>query len=234
MKPIKDVKGLVEQTQYSLDDLVDIVAILRGEGGCPWDMEQTHASIRDNLIEETYEVVEGIDNRDSELMREELGDLLFQIVFHAQIECEAGCFQMDDVITDISKKMIHRHPHVFGTVEVSGTSEVLTNWENIKTEEKQRNTLADKLRAIPPMLPALMRAQKVAKKCGKYDKIDRAELCVRMREALDALEKGTDTEAALGELLMNASAYAHKSELSAEEALTRKTDRLIEEIANTQ
>lgn len=234
MKRIEDVKRLVGQTQYSLDDLVDIVAILRGEGGCPWDMEQTHASIRNNLIEETYEVVEGIDNRDSDLMREELGDLLFQIIFHAQIEREAGCFQIDDVITDISKKMIHRHPHVFGTVEVSGTSEVLSNWENIKTEEKQRNTLVDKLRAIPPMLPALMRAQKVAKKCGRYDEIDRAELCARMKGALDALESGTDTEAALGTLLMNAAAYAHKSDVSAEEALTRETDRLIEDIANAQ
>ena len=231
MKPIKDVKRLVGQTQYSLDDLVDIVAILRGEGGCPWDMEQTHASIRNNLIEETYEVVEGIDYKDSELLREELGDLLFQIVFHAQIEHEVGCFQMDDIITDISKKMIHRHPHVFGTVEVSGTSEVLSNWENIKTEEKQRNTLVDKL---PPMLPALMRAQKVAKKCGRYDEINRAELCVRMREALDALESGENAEDALGDLLMNASAYAHKSELSAEEALTRKTDQLIDDIADAQ
>ncbi|MBQ1981659.1 MAG: MazG family protein, partial [Clostridia bacterium] len=157
-----NVRYLLEKNApYTFDDLVTVVELLRSEGGCPWDMEQTHKSIRNDFIEETYEVIEAIDTEDPVLLREELGDVLLQVVFHARIEQENDVFGMAEVSNDICAKLIHRHPHVFGTVEVENSAEVLKNWEAIKGEEKQRVTVTDKLRAIPPMYPALMRAQKV-------------------------------------------------------------------------
>ena len=124
--------------EYTYEDLLLVVELLRGEGGCPWDMEQTHTSIRNDFIEETYEVIEAIDTANPTLLREELGDVLLQVVFHARIEEEAGSFSMSEVANDICAKLIHRHPHVFGEVTVSGTGEVLSNWDKIKSEEKQR------------------------------------------------------------------------------------------------
>ena len=170
MKPLtkteRDAKvaALVsKETPYTYEDLITVVELLRSEGGCPWDMEQTHKSIRNDFIEETYEVIEAIDTEDPALLREELGDVLLQVVFHARIEEEQDVFGMPEVANDICAKLIHRHPHVFGTVEVENSAEVLRNWEAIKGEEKQRITMTDKLRAIPPMYPALMRAQKVCR-----------------------------------------------------------------------
>ena len=233
MKQTETIKRLTEQSTYNLQDLQDIVAILRGEGGCPWDREQTHESIRNDLIEETYEVVEAIDTQNATLLREELGDLLFQILFHAQIEAEEGRFVLNDVISDISAKMIHRHPHVFGTVVVENTGEVLSNWEMIKTKEKQRNTLTDKLRAIPPMLPALMRAQKVAKKSGAYDGTTAEDLVERMKAQIDEMQEKDDPsekKQALGNLLLTAAAFAQKSGIPAEEALFEATNSLIDSL----
>ena len=233
MKQTETIKRLTEQSTYNLQDLQDIVAILRGEGGCPWDREQTHESIRNDLIEETYEVVEAIDTQNATLLREELGDLLFQILFHAQIEAEEGRFVLNDVISDISAKMIHRHPHVFGTVVVENTGEVLSNWEMIKTKEKQRNTLTDKLRAIPPMLPALMRAQKVAKKSGAYDGTTAEDLIERMKAQIDEMQEKDDPskkKQELGNLLLTAAAFAQKSGIPAEEALFEATNSLIDSL----
>ena len=233
MKQTETIKRLTEQSTYNLQDLQDIVAILRGEGGCPWDREQTHESIRNDLIEETYEVVEAIDTQNATLLREELGDLLFQILFHAQIEAEEGRFVLNDVISDISAKMIHRHPHVFGTVVVENTGEVLSNWEMIKTKEKQRNTLTDKLRAIPPMLPALMRAQKVAKKSGAYDGTTAEDFIERMKAQIDEMQEKDDPsekKQALGNLLLTAAAFAQKSGIPAEEALFEATNSLIDSL----
>ena len=130
----EEILSLMKKTHYDFEDLVSITRILRSEEGCPWDREQDHHSTRVCLIEETYEVAEAIDNEDPALLREELGDLLFQILFHAQIEDEKGVFDVTDVVDDISKKMVHRHPHVFGNVQVENSGEVLKNWENIKTE----------------------------------------------------------------------------------------------------
>ena len=143
------VRYLLEKnTAYTFDDLVTVVELLRSEGGCPWDMEQTHKSIRNDFIEETYEVIEAIDTQDPVLLREELGDVLLQVVFHARIEQEQDVFGMEEVSNDICAKLIHRHPHVFGTVEVENSAEVLKNWEAIKGEEKQRVTMTDKLRQV--------------------------------------------------------------------------------------
>ena len=225
------IAALPQKSHYSYADFIDIVEILRSEQGCPWDREQNHQSIRKGLIEETYEVVEAIDNADPVLLREELGDLLLQIVFHAQIEREEGRFEMDDVINDISKKMIHRHPHVFGDVHVKNSSEVLDNWEVIKTEEKQRNTLADKLRAIPPMMPALMRAAKVGKKAGISDGQAPADILAAieadLQKAKSALTAGNlDAETAVGSLLLQMTSLSRALDVEPEYALTRQTEAL--------
>ena len=162
--PVKDKEALVREEEHDFSSLVSLTAALREPGGCPWDREQTHKSVRGCLIEETYEVVEGIDRDDKALMCEELGDLLFQVLFHARIEEEQGNFDIGDVIDGITRKMINRHPHVFGNVKVSDTGEVLDNWDAIKKEEKSLESEADQLRRVPPYLPALMRAQKIQKK----------------------------------------------------------------------
>lgn len=231
-----EIATLLQKEHYGFDDLSAIMRILRSEGGCPWDREQDHHSIRSALIEETYEVVEAIDNEDPALLREELGDLLFQIFFHAQIETEENRFGVDEVVDDISKKMIHRHPHVFGEVEVENSSEVLKNWENIKTEEKQRNTLVDKLRAIPPMMPALMRASKVCKKAGRSQgmeltaRLDVMEAQIKaLKSALPSSESALHT--AIGELLINVADLSGTLGVDAEHALSSATDRLIDQIA---
>ncbi|MGN1346666.1 MAG: MazG family protein [Eubacteriales bacterium] len=170
--------------------------VLRSEVGCPWDREQTHGSIRADLIEETYEVIEAIDNCDSKLLREELGDVMFQVLFHSRIEEEAGRFTVDDVIHDICAKMIHRHPHVFGTVEVENTGEVLDNWDKIKKEEKSRTTTRAAMQAVPKQLPTLMRVQKVAKKVrkGGHDFGSDADLTEKLCSLTAALTSTSDDE----------------------------------------
>ena len=165
----RNVKNVSVQGKYTVDDLRLIMKELRSEHGCPWDREQDHKSIRRDFIEETYEVIEAIDTEDPVLLREELGDVLLQVVFHTEIEKENGVFDIKDVANDICVKLIHRHPHVFGDVIAETSDKVLQNWEVIKSEEKERITITDKLRSIPPMLPALMRAEKVGKKASCFD-----------------------------------------------------------------
>ncbi len=166
-----DKEKLATESRHDFHSLEVLTKVLREPGGCPWDREQDHHSIRNDMIEECYEVVEAIDTDNPALLREELGDVLFQVLFHAQIEKEKGAFTIDDVIQDICAKMIHRHPHVFGDVQADTSAKVLDNWEVIKKEEKSRKTTKESMEAIPPMLPALMRAQKTASKAIKdgYD-----------------------------------------------------------------
>lgn len=152
---------------YDVNDFKKIIALLRSPGGCPWDIEQTHQSIRRNLLEEAYEVCEAIDQEDPAHLREELGDLLMQVIFHAQMEEEAGRFDLDDVADAACKKLILRHPHVFGQVEVSGSDEVLKNWDDIKRAEKEQRTTAKAMEDVAVSLPALWRAEKVQKKAKK-------------------------------------------------------------------
>ncbi len=153
--------------KYNIDDLLEIMAMLRSENGCPWDKVQTHESIRTDLIEETYEVCEGIDKNSPEMLREELGDLLLQIVFHSQIEREAGTFTFDDVCNDICQKLVYRHPHVFGEVKVNGTDDVLKNWDQLKKESKQQETYTETLESVPKNFPALLRAEKIWKRISR-------------------------------------------------------------------
>lgn len=153
--------------KYELDDLIEIMKLLRSEKGCPWDREQTHESLKKYLIEETYEVLEALDTGDPEKVSDELGDLLLQIVFHAQIASEEGHFDMGDVITKVSKKMILRHTHVFGSDKAETADEVVDNWEAIKRKEKGMATHTDVLRDVPAHLPALMRSYKVQQKAAQ-------------------------------------------------------------------
>ena len=228
------VEYLLNKNNYDFEDLILVVKLLRSEGGCPWDMEQTHKSIRKDFIEETYEVIEAIDTDDPVLLREELGDVLLQVTFHAQIETEEGRFDIHDVANDICAKLIHRHPHVFGEVKVENSAEVLVNWDKIKGEEKQRITLTDKLRAIPPMLPALMRAQKVGKKASFFDfETDEAvfdKLYEEIEEVRAAMKSGDQSaiNEEIGDLLLTVTSLARKAKSDSEEALTNATNKFID------
>ena len=230
------ISYLLEKEKYDFEDLRAVMKILRSENGCPWDREQDHHSIRSNLIEETYEVVEAIDTENAELLREELGDLLFQIMFHSELEDEAGRFDVYDVTDEVCKKMITRHPHVFGTVEADTTAQVLKNWDAIKTEEKQRLSLGDKLRAIPPMLPSLMRAAKVNKKAKISEETSLQELRQRLVEQAEKLplegENAEAQSAKMGEILLTVTQLCEKMQVDAEESLQHTTDDLIEKIAS--
>lgn len=234
----EEISELMKKSTYTFDDLVTVTRILRSEEGCPWDREQDHHSVRSSMIEETYEVVEAIDTDDPVLLREELGDALFQVLFHAQIETEAERFGIGEVVDDVCKKMIHRHPHVFGNVSADTSDEVLKNWETIKTEEKQRNTLADKLRAVPPMLPALMRAFKVGKKAGRCEGVGADGLIFALESQLTSMKKnvgkdGFDAARQVGALLMRTVDLARALGVDAELALTQETDRFISAVENT-
>ncbi len=158
---MKTIENLKTEEVHDFESLVSIMDILRSDGGCPWDREQTHKSIRKCLIEEAYEVLEAIDGDNSELLREELGDLMFQVMFHSRIEKENGRFDVYDVIHDVCSKMIYRHPHVFGTVDAETSEAVSQNWEELKKKEKQYKGVSESLRRVPPSLSAVLKAQKV-------------------------------------------------------------------------
>lgn len=230
----KKVDYLLNCERYGFDELVLVMELLRGEGGCPWDIEQTHKSIRKDFIEETYEVIEAIDTEDPVLLREELGDVLLQVAFHSQIEREEGRFDIYDVTNDICAKLIHRHPHVFGEVKVRNSDDVLVNWDKIKGEEKHRENLTDKLRAIPPMLPALMRAQKVGKKASFFDfeTVDAVfdKLYEEIEEVREAMKNGRDEQISeeIGDLLLTVTSLARKAKVDSEEALSHATDKFID------
>ncbi len=227
------IRSLLEKERYGFEDLVTVVEVLRSDIGCPWDREQTHKSIRKDLIEETYEVIEAIDTEDPELLREELGDVMLQVVFHARIETEENRFDINDVANDICVKLIHRHPHVFGDVVAETSDKVLSNWEKIKSDEKERRTVTDKLRAIPPMLPALMRAEKVGKKAACFDFADADQVMEKVREELcevsEAIEAGvkSDIEEEMGDLLLSITSLCRKLGIEPDVALNKATDKFI-------
>ena len=218
---------------YGVKDLEEIVRILRAPGGCPWDAEQTHQSIRRNLLEEAYEAVEAIDEGSPEHLEEELGDVLLQVVMHARMEQEAGRFDLDGVADGICKKLIYRHPHVFGDVAVSGTGEVLSNWEALKRKEKGQATNTDALEAVARALPALWRAEKVQKKARKagFDWPDVSGALDKLSEELEELKtaaaEGTNVEEELGDLLFSAVNAARFLKVDPEDALNGATDKFI-------
>ena len=216
---------------YTCADLVEIVKLLRAPGGCPWDREQTHASIRRDLLEEAYEVAEAIDQESPEHLKEELGDLLLQVVFHAVLSQEEGQFDLDDVADGVCRKLIYRHPHVFGDVSVSSTGEVLQNWEELKKKEKRQSSQADAADAVARSLPALWRAEKVQKKAAKvgFDWPDVSgaldKVAEETAELKAAMEGDGDPGDEFGDLLFAAVNVGRFLKLDPEKSLTAATDK---------
>ena len=225
---------------YDVRDLEEIVRILRAPGGCPWDAEQTHESIRRNFLEEAYEAVEAIDEQNPDHLKEELGDVLLQVLFHARMEQEAGRFNLDDVADGVCKKLIFRHPHVLGDVSVTGTGEVLTNWEELKRKEKGQATNTDALDAVARSLPALWRAEKVQKKAKKagFDWPDISGALDKLSEELEELKtavaEGTNVEEELGDLLFSAVNVSRFLKVDPEVALGKATDKFIGRFAKVE
>ena len=224
---------------YGLSDLLRIVALLRSEDGCPWDRVQTHASLRRSLLEEAYEAAEAIDREDPALLKEELGDLLLQVVFHADIERQAGDFTMDDVADGEVRKMLFRHPHVFGGQEtVQDADTVLEGWEAIKRREKHQRTTAQAMDSVARSLPALWRAEKLQKKAaddgfdwpdiqGALSKLDE-----EVGELHQAVQDGANVAEELGDVLFAAVKAARFAGVDPEDALNAACEKFIRRYAS--
>jgi tetrapyrrole methylase family protein/MazG family protein len=213
--------------------LVEIMARLRGPEGCPWDREQTHASIKPYLIEETYEVVEAIEREDDEDLCSELGDLLLQVVFHAQMASEAGRFTIADVVQAIHDKLVRRHPHVFGDADVRSSADVVHNWSRIKAEERRHTNDRSAIAGVPRSMPALLRAHRLGEKAAGvgFDWRDACGVLDKVREEQGELEAAIESgdsraaEAELGDLLYALTSLARHLRINAEDALARAGDR---------
>ena len=227
-----------KKERYTFEDLLAIVRLLRAPDGCPWDRVQTHHSIRNNFIEETYEAVEAIDTDNMSLLKEELGDVLLQVALHTRMEEEQGSFDMTDVTTGICEKLIYRHPHIFGSVEADDVDTVLNNWDALKKKEKGQQTAADSLQAVAKSLPALMRAEKVQSRARKagfgFESADscRADMQSELQELEQALasEDGQEIFHEAGDVLFSAVNLARMAGVPAEEALGAATDRFIQRL----
>ena len=212
-------------------DLIRVQARLRAPGGCPWDAEQTHQTLARHLLEETHELLEAIDADDSDAIRDELGDLLLQVTFHAQIAADDGRWDVDDVAQGLVEKLIHRHPHVFGEVEVSGSDEVLVNWEKLKAEEKAADAgdAASIEDDIPATLPALARASKVQRRAAGWgfewrsprERAGRAPRGGRRAGRRDRGGRSDNAEEEIGDVLFSVVAVARKLGVDGESALRR-------------
>jgi len=232
--PALDHKTEAEFVEPSADafrDLVRVMAKLRAPDGCPWDAKQTHDSLARHLLEETYEVLEAIDHNDLAGLREELGDLVLQVVFHSEIAYEEGAFTVADVLDDLRAKLVKRHPHVFGDTEVGGAEEVLSNWERIKREEKGTGVMD----GIPKAFPALARAAKVHRRAlgvgfrwqgieGFLDKLD--EELAELRGELEAPTRDVErVESELGDVLFMIASLAQHLDVEPETALRKMLER---------
>ena len=227
---MKVAADFVGKEKYSVEDLVDILKVLRSPEGCPWDREQDHKSIRRDFLEECYEAIEAIDTADPVLLREELGDVLLQLVFHSTIEEEAGRFDFYDVVSDVAEKMVVRHPHVFADVKADTSEEVLTNWDQIKRETKKQESDREVLRSISPAMPALMRAQKVRKKAAKMgaEALSVEEVKARIAENVRNAEEENGFET-LGRALFDMTELARQLGVDAEQALYEACRAYIED-----
>ncbi len=217
-----------EKERYTVDDLVKIVAILRSPEGCPWDKVQTHESIRSNMLEEAYEAIEAINQQDTAHLKEELGDVLLQVAFHAQMEAERSTFSFEDVVDGVCRKMLTRHPHVFGELTAADPAQALKTWDAVKRQtagDKKQSHLLD---SVPRALPSLMRSEKVQNRAARvgYDHADVAAALAELDAAREGLT-GENGEQALGRLLLAASAVARLNKWDAEQALTDETDAFI-------
>jgi MazG family protein len=224
--------GVINST-INFEKLCKIVAKLRGPDGCPWDREQTHESLLPALIEEAYEVTEAASEKNDAHFREELGDLLLLVVMHAEIASETDRFNIDDIVRDISEKLIRRHPHVFGTSDARDSGAVLKQWEAIKRDEKK--TDSHYLASLPKTLPALMRAQKAQSKAARvnFDWTDLRDVVAKLEEELRELKQAmasadpARTEEEIGDILFAVVNLARKCRLDAESALQRGTDKFV-------
>ena len=214
--------------------LVDIIARLRAPGGCPWDREQTHASLRENLLAECYEVLEALDEGDAKSLGEELGDLLLQIVFHTQIATEAGDFELGDIISSINTKLIHRHPHVFGSVKVKDAEEVVHNWEVLKREEREAG--ASLLDSVPKQMPALGYSQEIQRRVAlvgfDWENID--GVIEKLAEEVNELKQADSQERKaqeFGDLLFTLVNIARRIGVSSEVALREANRRFYRRFA---
>lgn len=236
------VENFKFKDRYDVADLIDIVEILRSPEGCPWDREQDHKSIRRDFLEETYEVIEAINKNDKELLLEELGDVLLQVVFHTQIEREQGTFELSDVADGICKKMIERHPHVFGEVKADTSEQVLENWDVIKKRTKKQKSQTESMLSIPREFPALMRADKVQKKAAKvgfdWDSVSGAfdKVIEELSELKTAVKNGDkdNMREELGDLLFSVVNVSRFIGVDSEEALTGSTDKFIDRFSKVE
>jgi tetrapyrrole methylase family protein/MazG family protein len=217
----------------NLEKLVDIIAVLRSENGCPWDREQTHKSLRPNMLEEAYEAVDAIDDGDISNLREELGDVLLQVVLHAQIAKDNNEFDIEDVAKELSEKLIHRHPHVFGSEKVNSADDVVVNWDKLKQEEKTyRKSILD---GISKSQSALMSAQKISKKVVKvgfeWDSVESLKKCIQSEfKEFDEAVAGKDTDAMedeMGDIFFAVVNLARWYKIDAEQALLRANKKFI-------
>lgn len=217
------------------DELVEIMKRLRGPGGCPWDQEQTHQTLKPYLLEECYEALEAIDSGDRQKLCAELGDVLLQVVFHAQLATEAGAFDMRDVCARIDEKLIWRHPHVFGEVQVRDSNEVVDNWEHLKRQEQEAATRDSALDGTPHTLPALKRATEIQKKAARvgFDWPDIRGPLAKLREELAEVESAREAERPeaiaeeVGDLLFAVVNVARFLSVDSEEALRMACERFV-------
>lgn len=228
--------------RYDVQDLLKIMQILRSPEGCPWDREQDHHSIRMNFIEETYEAIEAIDTEDKELLQEELGDVLLQVVFHAQMESEQGSFDFSDVADGICQKLIVRHPHIFGDVHADTSAQVLKNWDAIKMRTKAQRSQTEAMEGVSKALPALMRSAKVQQKAAKvgfdWPSVDGAleKVMEELQELRESIAEGNAAhcEEELGDLLFSAVNVARFLKVDSELALTKACDKFIGRFAQVE
>ena len=216
---------------YTIEDLLKVVEILRHpEIGCEWDRVQTHLSVRKDFIEETYEAVDAIDNNDKELMLEEFGDVLLQVLLHCQMEKEQDSFVFEDVVNALAAKLILRHPHVFKGLEVNGVEDVLNNWEAIKNDSHGHTTVSQTVNAVPHSFPALMYAQKVQKRvaAGHLPVPDKKAEIANIRSILDQMENSdTVTEQQMENMLFSAVNLARQSKMDSEMLLREKSRKFV-------
>ena len=214
--------------------------ILRAPDGCMWDREQDHQSIRRNFIEETYEVCEAIDEQDPEHLKEELGDVLLQVVFHTEMEKEKGVFDIGDVADGICKKLIYRHPHIFGTVEVGSSEEILRNWDELKRKEKHQKSDTDTLKSVAKSLPGLIRAEKLQKKAAKvgFDWENAQGALEKVEEELDEVKRAVagdgDPEEEIGDLLFAAVNVARHLKVDPERAMEKTCNKFVRRFAEME
>ena len=226
--------------KYNVNDLVRIMEILRAPDGCMWDQAQDHHSIRQNFIEETYEACEAIDDNDTDHLKEELGDVLLQVVFHTQMEKEKGVFDLNDVADGVCKKLIFRHPHIFGDVKVGSTDEILSNWDDLKRKEKKQETDTSTLESVSKSLPSLIRAQKLQKKAAKvgFDwpdvsgALDKGE--EELAEVRAAIDGNGDIEEEIGDLIFAVTNVSRFVKVDSERAAEKTCNKFVRRFADME